>query len=183
MEDPENLTDEEIAEKTRNENPELFALIMERYQKKLLRYARNLIGNDDRAADVVQDSFIKAFVNLQGFDVKKKFSSWIYRIAHNEALNAIKKLGKESPLPEDVDFESEENIELDYSQKEASAEIEKCLSRMPVIYSEPLSLSHIEDKSYEEISDILRLPMGTVATRISRAKILMKKICQENRKI
>ena len=57
---------------------------------------------------------------------------------------------------------------------------QKCLNDMPIKYSEPLMLHFIEDSSYEDISDILRLPMGTVATRINRAKALMRKICQKN---
>lgn len=180
MEDSEKLTDEDVVEKTRSQDRELYAVLVERYQKKLLRYAVNLTKDESVAADVVQESFIKAFVNLNGFDTKKKFSSWIYRIVHNEAMNVIKKHQKDVPLPKGVDFESDENIEDDFKQRETVAEVERCLKEIPLIYSEPLTLRYIEEKSYEEISDILRIPMGTVATRIKRAKILMKHICQKN---
>ena len=179
MDNYDDFSDEEIAEKVRQDALELYAVIIERYQGKLLRYATGLSGDRDKAADIVQDSFIKAFVNLKGFDLKKRFSSWIYRIAHNEAMNAIKKSGREISLPEDWDIESGEDIQDDYDSKETVARVEKCFGQMPVLYSEPLFLHYIEDRSYEEIGDILRMPMGTVATRISRAKKLMKKICQE----
>jgi RNA polymerase sigma-70 factor (ECF subfamily) len=177
----EKLTDEEVVEKVRLENQEFYAYLMERYQSKLLRYANNLMRDDQRAKDVVQETFIRAFIGLNGFDSKKKFSSWIYRILHNEALNVLKKYHKELPMLEDFDFESTEDLEKDFSQKEIAQAIEKCLSKIPVLYSEPLALYYIEEKSYEEIGDILKLPSGTVATRISRAKLLMKKICQKNR--
>ena len=79
----------------------------------------------------------------------------------------------------DFDFESDEDLEADFSKKEISAKIEKCLSQLPFKYREPLALYYIEEKSYEDIGDILKLPQGTVAIRISRAKSLMKRICQK----
>lgn len=179
MIDTEKLSDEEIVKKIQSSDQELYAVIIERYQNKLLRYANSLIKDEDKAVDAVQESFIKAFVNLRSFDEGKKFSSWIYRIVHNEIINSVKKHQKEILLPENFDQASEEDIQKEFEQKETSEVVEKCLKEMPIIYSEPLALYYIDDKSYEEISDILRLPMGTVATRISRAKKLMKNLCQK----
>jgi RNA polymerase sigma-70 factor, ECF subfamily len=173
------LTDEEIVEKVRKSDKDFYALIIERYQKKLLHYANNLIKDEDKSVDIVQISFTKAFINLNSFNIKNKFGSWIYRIVHNEALNLLKKYPSETPLLDDVDFKSDENIEENFIKNENKAKVEKCLREIPLLYSEPLSLYYIEDKSYEEISDILRIPMGTVAIRISRAKKLMKNICQK----
>ena len=84
------------------------------------------------------------------------------------------------PLLENWDFKSEDDIEDDFQEKEIKENVERCLKEISLLYSEPLSLYYIDEKSYEEISDILRIPMGTVAIRISRAKKLMKKICQKN---
>lgn len=173
------LSDEEIVEKIRSVDQDFFAEIIERYQNKLLRYSNSLVNNEDYASHIVQDAFIKAFVNLNGFDSKKKFSSWIYRIVHNETMNMIKKNKKEVLILDDFDFSSDEDILKDFEQKELTANVEKCLKNMPLLYSEPLSLFYLDEKSYEDISDILRIPIGTVATRISRAKNLMKKICQK----
>ncbi len=176
----DSLSDEEVVVQVRSNDPEVYAVIMERYQKKLIRYAFNLIRDENKAVDVVQESFIKAFINLNGFDIKKKFSSWMYRIVHNEAMNSIKKYQKEVPIPDDFDFESDENIEDTLCKKEDVAEIEKCLGEMSILYSEPLALYYIAEKSYEEIGDILRIPSGTVATRIRRGKAIMKHLCQQN---
>jgi len=99
------LSDEEIIEKVRTSNQDLYAVIIDRYQKKLLRYIGNLIKDENKAIDVVQESFIKAFVNLNSFNTEKKFSSWIYRIAHNQAINLAKKYQKETSLQEDWVFE------------------------------------------------------------------------------
>ena len=179
MKEYKEFSDEAMIEKVRSEDQELYAVIINRYQAKLLRYAVNLIKDEANAADIVQAAFIKAFINLKGFNVKKKFSSWIYRIVHNEALNLIKKYQKETPILDKVDFKSEENIEINFERQEIAEKIEKCFNQMPLLYAEPLRLYYIDEQTYEEISDILRLPMGTVATRISRAKILLKHICQK----
>ena len=178
MEDFNIKTDEEIVEIVRADNKELYALLVKRYQTKLMRYAEYLIGDHEKASDAVQQSLIKAYVNLNGFDTKKKFSSWIYRIVHNEAVNSIKKNKKEVPLIEAVDLSGGKGIEEDLEKKEIIKKAHKCLGQIPVIYSEPLILYYFDERSYEEISDILRIPMGTVAVRINRAKIYMKKICE-----
>jgi len=178
MHDDKTISDEDLVEKVRSIDQELYALIVDRYQNKLLRYAINLIKDEHKAADVVQESFIKAFVNLQNFHTTKSFSSWIYRIVHNEAMNSVKKYRKEVPLLENVDFSSDEDIEKNLERKEMIEQVSQCLGKMTLLYAEPIELHYIEEKSYEEISDILRIPMGTVATRINRAKLLMKTICQ-----
>ena len=180
MNDWENLSDEIIVDRVRSVDQSLYAVLMDRYQPKLLRYAVSLTQDEDKAADIVQEAFIKAFINLKSFDSQKKFSSWLYRIVHNEAMNFFAKYPREVKLPEDIDFESEENAEKDFEKKEVQEQLGKCLGQMPILYSEPLTLFYLDDKSYEEISDILRLPMGTVATRLNRAKKIIQKLCQKN---
>jgi len=180
MPDIKLLSDEELVVQIRTKNKERYSDLVKRYQDKLMRYATYLLHDEQKALDVVQESFIKAYVNLNGFDTKKKFGSWIYRIVHNEAMNSAKKFIKEIPLMQGMDFKSDEDIEYEFSKKEIVEKAQKCLDQMPALYSEPLALYYLEDTSYEEISDILRIPMGTVATRINRAKGLMKAICQKN---
>jgi RNA polymerase sigma-70 factor, ECF subfamily len=178
MKDFKKLNDEQIVDLVQTKDKELYFEIVVRYQEKLLRYAINLIQDKTKAEDAVQESFIKGFINLNSFDLKMKFSSWIYRIVHNQVMNMFNKHKKELPLLENIDFDSGKNLELDLTKKEIQIRVNKCINKISIIYSEPLSLYYIEEKSYEEISDILRLPVGTVGTRISRAKIMMKKICQ-----
>jgi len=180
MDNVTELTDEEIIKKVRTSNQDLYSVIIDRYQKKLVRYVNNLIKNEDKAIDVVQESFIKAYINLNSFNIEKKFSSWIYRIVHNQAINLAKKYQKETPLLEDWDFKSNDDVEKDFEEKETIEKVENCLKDIPLLYSEPLSLYYLDEKSYEEISDILKIPMGTVATRINRGKKIMKNICQKN---
>ena len=165
-------------ELVRGGNKELYAHIIQRYQFKLMRYALYLVGDHDKASDAVQESFVKAYVNLNGFDTKKKFTSWIYRIVHNEVVNLVNKHSRYARLDSNIDFNDNVNIEDSYIKEEAILHAQECLKQMDLIYREPLSLYYIEDKSYDEIGYILRLPPGTVATRINRAKVIMRKLCQ-----
>lgn len=179
MKDINKLTDEEIVKLVREKDKELYVQIIRRYQDKLLRYASYLTGDEHNASDIVQDAFIKAYINLNGFDIKKKFSSWIYRIVHNEAMNLLGKNRQQVSIHEGVDFDSGINLEDEFIKKELKEHARFCLGQMPLIYSEPLTLYFLEERSYEEISDILRISVGTVGTRINRAKIIMKKICKK----
>lgn len=180
MNDVTEMNDSELVEIIRTRDNELYAEIIKRYQKKLLRYASYIMNDEQTGADVVQEGFIKAFINLNGFDTKKSFSSWIYRIVHNEAMNALGKNKKHANIDEAIDYDSGIYIEDDFIQQELVNRTHYCLNMMPLIYKEPLSLMYLEEKSYEEISDILRIPVGTVGTRINRAKHIMKHICQKN---
>lgn len=180
MSDLSRLSDEEIADIVRTKDKNVYAEIIKRYQEKLMRYAKYILGDEQKGADVVQEGLVKAYINLNGFDTKKKFGSWIYRIVHNEAMNMLSKQKKQKPLDEQVDFDSGINLEDEFIKNELINHAHRCLEQMPIIYKEPLSLYFLEEKSYEEISDILRIPMGTVAARINRAKGIMKSICQKN---
>jgi len=172
-------SDEELVTRIRTQDENLYGEIVRRYETKLFRYAVSIVRDHDKALDVVQDTFIKAYINLNGFNVKKSFSSWIYRILHNEALNAIKKNSRETKLPDGFDTPDPNHFEHELSREETKIMVRKCLERIPVKYAEPVALHYLADKSYEEISDILRLPIGTVGVRINRAKKAMRELCQE----
>lgn len=173
-----SLSDEKLVDLVRNEDQELYTHIVNRYQEKLLRYANYLVSDNHMSQDIVQTAFIKAFQNLQGFSTKKKFSSWIYRITHNEAMNSIKKNKKLINLEPShwQQISSDTDIEEEFDKKQLSIIVKKSIDKLSVKYKAPMSLFYLQDKSYEDISDILRIPTGTVGTRINRGKKLLKNI-------
>ena len=173
------LSDEQIVGEIVLGNKTLFASIVDRYQEKLLRYATYLVHDTDEAQDVVQDSFISAYKNLNGFRRDKKFSSWIYRIVHNMSMNSMRNRWRFLPMLPDFDWPSGQDLEEEMMYKEKIKMVSDCLDNLKLKYSEPLALYYLEEKTYREISDILRIPEGTVAIRISRAKKLMKQICKK----
>lgn len=152
--------------------------IIDRYQSPLLRYANYLgTGHDDE--DIVQDTFIKVYKNINSYDPSRQFSSWIYRIAHNTAISALRSsrftLPWEDYLDRIIKQSPTDNIDKDIQKDQ----VKKCLSSLPLRYRAPLTLYFLEDKTYAQIMDILRLPMGTVSARINRAKLQMRKLCQK----
>ncbi len=156
------LTDEEIVRHVLLENRNAYEEIVLRYQDKLTRYVSTFTADKAVVSDVVQESFINAFVHLSSFRLDAKFSSWIYRIAHNIALNYFTRKNRDLRLDENVDFKSDEDIEEEYNKMELKREVRAYLSQLPIQYSAPLSLFYIEGYSYEEISSILGLPVNTV---------------------
>lgn len=185
----EKMTDEEIVAMAL-ENPEAYALIVERYEEKLLRYIiRILRSTKEDAEDILQDVFLSAYKNLNDFDRDLKFSSWIYRIAHNKVISHFRKV---TARPKTMTYEgdsqllnilaSEENIERDLEKKYNAEEVRNILDQLDEKYREVLVLKFLEDKDYKEISDILEKPMGTVATLINRAKKQFKEKIEEKTK-
>ncbi|OGH82520.1 MAG: hypothetical protein A2373_03300 [Candidatus Magasanikbacteria bacterium RIFOXYB1_FULL_40_15] len=176
----ENLSDEELIVKIREKDPELYAEIIQRYQSKLSHYLRKFIKDFDEIEDVLQDVFIKAYKNLYGFNPDKRFSSWIYRIAHNEAINHIKKYYNRGRISfDELEYEIigekmdlAERIDLKIDREK----IGLAFNDLKLKYKEVILLYYFEDRSYEEISDILRMPVSTVGTYISRGKKQLKEI-------
>ncbi len=178
---PAEFSDEQIVVLVREKNKELYSEIISRYHIKLTHYLRKFIHDRDELEDVLQAVFIKAYENLYGFDEKRKFSSWIYRIAHNEAINHIKKYAKISVSVDEVEhLMVDEKVDLSrgVDQGILKEKVENALYQMKDNYREALILYFFEEKSYEEMSDILRVPINTVGTLIARGKKNLKKFLE-----
>ncbi len=176
-----NLSDEELVNKIKNGDLDAFTFLIKRYEHKLLRYASFLCFNQNLIDDIVQNSFIKAYQNLNQFDEQKKFSSWIYRIVHNESINQGKKANHEVII-EDLQWlslASNENILNQIEKEEKSTRLKNILQTMPTKYLEVLWLHYFEEKSYQEIAEILKLNISLVGVRINRGKKMIKKILTE----
>ncbi|MBI2052569.1 MAG: RNA polymerase sigma factor [Candidatus Sungbacteria bacterium] len=184
---PDNSkTDEEIAAGVKRGDTESFSLLVERYEAKITRYGRKFISDAEDIKDLVQDIFIKAYVNIQSFDADRKFSPWIYQIAHNEFINLLKKKIK-SPIiffGFDIIFPhpaAPENPIDELEKKNLKPILDKCLTELRPKYREVLVLYFFEDLSYKEISEILKIPSATVGVRLRRGKIQLKKIFEKTR--
>lgn len=171
-------TDEEIARLVQSGDFELFALLIKRYEKKISRYARKFLSQSVDIEDVLQEIFIKAYRNIRSFDSKRKFSSWIYRIAHNELVNALKKQKKKRFLFFDLDvFLPYLRIEESFSDKGTITKtLNGCLDKLDPKYREPIILYYLERLGYKEIADVLQIPISTVAIRLKRGKEKLKTI-------
>lgn len=181
------ITDEQLAIKVQQGDSESFSQLVERYQERLLRYGRSLLFNHADLEDIVQEIFIKVYRNIQSFDSDRKFSSWIYRIAHNEFVNHGIKRSKSLTDYFDLEvflpfYPSSHKVEQDFDRIQLSQEVESALSKLDSKYREPLVLYFFEQLSYIEISDILRIPINTVGIRILRAKEKLKSLLSHHSK-
>jgi len=173
-----DLTDEKLVALIRAGDQELYGEIIRRYQTKLSHYLKKFIRQPDELEDVLQEVFIRAYQNLYGFNVNKKFSSWIFRIAHNQALNQLKKKSKETLFLEAGEYNIiDEKINLEYGVNSEldRRNLEAALNLIGEKYRQPLILFFLETKTYEEISEILRLPPSSVGVLIMRGKKILKK--------
>ncbi len=173
----DKFSDIELVKKSL-EDIDYFTCIYERYEKRLIYYVLRISSfSFNEAEEVLQEAFVKAWKNLNEFDENLKFSSWIYRIVHNTTITEWKKTqskGKDKKQEWDEDLfqnlPSLIDIQEDFDKNFDKKNIRKVLELMPDKYKEVLVLQFLEDKNYQEISDILKKPSGTVATLINRAK-------------
>jgi RNA polymerase sigma-70 factor (ECF subfamily) len=170
------------------DNKQQFAAIVQRYETALLRYiVRQGCRDNGMAQDVLQEVFIKAYLHLNDYDTTLPFSSWIYRIAHNETISHFRK-EKNRPLVlemgADDEFFGKIADDLGFSRQEIEryhdTDIQTALQALEPRYRDIIVLKFFEEKSYDEISDILQMPQGTVATLINRAKKKIKSYLEKN---
>lgn len=183
LEQEDSFSDEELV-KLVLQNQEYFKYIIKRYENKFLNYIRRKTNVSlEDAEDLIQDIFIKIYLNLRDFDTSLKFSSWIYRIAHNEIISGFR---KKSIRPQ-INFEDYEeenlinffsdntNMVKEFADAEIKKHIRDAIEKLDEKYKDVIILRFLEEKEYEEISDILQIPTGTVSTLIHRGKKEMQK--------
>lgn len=180
---PPETTDEAVVSQAIND-PDAYGVIIQRYEQKLRRYIRRVsgLGNED-IEDLLQEVFIKAYQNLRDFDTKRKFSSWIYRIAHNHVMSNFRKLQARPHIAyslEEADLagmlKTDAGIVESIDSEQDRERLLLALEEIPEKYREVMVLRYLEEKSYEEIAEIIQRPIGTVGTLINRAH----KKCRES---
>jgi RNA polymerase sigma-70 factor (ECF subfamily) len=178
----QDISDEEIV-KLALHNTAFFAVLVRRYEDKLSRYIRRLgVSSKEDREDVLQNVFIKIYKNLNSFDKTLSFSSWAYRITHNEAVNFFR---TKSRRPSTVDIEemddflaslkSDDDITRDTNNSLNNDAILKILDSFDEKYRTVLVLRYLEDREYGEISDILKIPVSSVGVLLHRAKEKLRK--------
>ncbi len=175
-------TDRELIEKS-IQDTSFFACLYERYEAKLLRYIHHISQvNEEEALDILQDSFIKIWKNLHDFDADLSFNSWVYRIVHHQTISEWRKsvsFGKNKTVDYELHLKYVQNEDLSYEEIETEKKVMNIINQLPDHYKAVLVLKYFEDKNYIEISDILKIPEGTVATYLNRAKKMFSELAQK----
>jgi len=177
-----HLTDQDLVLKSLHDM-EAFGELISRYEAPLKRYVIRISNlSEECVEEVIQDVFLKCWKNLRAFKPDVKFSSWIYRIAHNETISLFRKwksrgADKAIELHEEIFApDPNSNFAKELDQEISAHQIQEIFTHMKKKHREILTLRFFEDKSYDEISDILHRPPGTVATLLNRAKKEFKSI-------
>ncbi len=172
-------TDEEIAIAVQKGQHDDFAILAQRYTQKLTKYTLRYVGTQDAAHDIIQDVMIKAHQKINTFDATRKFSPWIYRIAHNESVNYLKKHRSHTKVSLDTQLSLDDqralaDVELSsldaWFERELKEQMHEAIGQLPDHYAEVIHLRYIEELSYKEIAEILDKPTSTVGTLVRRAK-------------
>ena len=174
--------DEDIAQLVQCGAVEVFGVLVDRYEEKIKNYGKKFLNRETDIEDVVQEVFLKAYRNIHGFDEKRKFSSWLYRIAHNEFINRLKK-SKTEPLhffDFDIIFPHLLNHKEEYYKEKIDRKVmDECLDKLPLKYREPIVLYYFHNLNYKEIADVLAVPVSTVGIRLKRGKEKLKPFCEK----
>ena len=160
-----------------------FEELVRRYQRPISAYVYRMVGNYESALDLTQEIFIKVYNSLRRYRAEFKFSTWIYKIAHNAAIDHLRRSAtREQSLvagPEGDSFDlpiesSHLTPEQESERRERTVEIESVVRALPANYRELIILRHSQDLSYEEIVEVTGLPLGTVKNRLFRAREMMR---------
>lgn len=182
--DCEGGTDGEIVEKAL-ENAPWFECVMKRYDAKIRRYISRISNlTPDEIDDVLQDVFIKTYVNLRDYDSSLSFSSWVYRIAHNATISQFRKNKVRQAVSLDDEgftilIPSNANLVKEQDAMDIKKAVEQAMLVLTEDQREVFVLRFLEDKEYKEISDILRKPIGSVSTLVRRGRKAFEKEFQK----
>lgn len=160
-----------------------FEELVKRYQRPISAYVYRMVGDYDAALDLTQEIFIKIYASLARYRPEFKFSTWIYKIAHNAAIDYLRRTsGRERSLNGGTEADHYElsleaeglSPEQQSEREERRGEIEMVVRSLPTAYRELIVLRHSQDLTYEEIVEVTALPLGTVKNRLFRAREMMR---------
>jgi RNA polymerase sigma-70 factor (ECF subfamily) len=179
---PERAIDQKLVEKAQKGDKRAFGILVEKYHKKLTRLLARMVRDQSEIEDIVQDSFIKAYRAINNFRGDSAFYTWLYRIGINTAKNHLVSLGRRPKAMNDVEIEDVENFEdgqelrnLETPENsmmtgEIVTTVNDTIESLPDELKEAISLREMDGLSYEEIAELMQCPIGTVRSRIFRAR-------------
>jgi RNA polymerase sigma-70 factor (ECF subfamily) len=177
-------TDEELVDRSRSGDADSFNLLISRWERPIYALAYRVIGREEDARDVTQETFLRAFRGLAAFKGQAKFSSWLYRIALNLCRDWIRRK-KRSPLatlPEDVELEDvaadvgpTETVEDLVSRRELSELVEAAMARLPEEQRTAIILKEYHGMTFQEIADLQGCPLSTVKTRLYQGLSVLRR--------
>lgn len=184
--------DDVLVRRARGGDEQAYTELVEKYQRALYFHIMKMIKDKEQVNDLVQEAFVKAFDNLNTYSTNYAFSTWLYRIATNHTIDYLRKkklktLSIDEPMKtrdgemqmqlEDESARTDRNI----IRKQRQDIVQNAIEDLPPKYRKVIEMRHMEEKSYQEIADVLDLPLGTVKAHIFRARELLYKALKDKR--
>jgi RNA polymerase sigma-70 factor, ECF subfamily len=170
-------TDQDVVKACLAGNADAYATLVERYGGRVFNIALRITGEADAANDCAQEAFIRAYRALHQYDPALPFGPWLYRITTNASLNYVQRWHAHQTavdeLPETPE-EPEQGPEATAVRREEVAEVVAAMAELPAAYRAALTLRHMQQLSYQEVADVLGIPLGTVKTHLHRARAALK---------
>ncbi|MBN1464201.1 sigma-70 family RNA polymerase sigma factor [candidate division KSB1 bacterium] len=177
------ITDEELIRRFQEDDFSAYTVIVNRYKDQLLNFAYRFLGSFEEAEDIVQETFLRLYRNKHAYRQIAKFSTWIYTIAGNLAKTELRKRKRRKVMSiSDMGYEDRE---LEIRDEGANTEqvansaltekiIQRAIDELPSRFKEVIILRDIQELSYEEVGSILKIPLGTVKSRVNRARLKLQ---------
>ncbi|WP_088105807.1 RNA polymerase sigma factor SigW [Halalkalibacter urbisdiaboli] len=175
-----------IIQNVKRGDEEAFGELVELYKDKVYQVAYRMVGNVQEAQDVAQEAFLRAYTNIERFDEQRKFSTWLFRITTNVAIDRLRKKKPDFSLQDEISgadgltYETQIAADQELPEEqvvtlEMQAWIQHEINQLPLKYRTAIILKYIEDLSLKEISEVLDMPVSTVKTRIHRGREALRK--------
>ena len=187
-----SLEDDVLVKKAIGGNEKAYKKLVDKYERALYFHILKMIKDKEQVEDLVQETFVKAFDNLNTYSTNYAFSTWLYRIATNHTIDYLRKkklktLSIDEPMKtKDGEMEMQlpdESAGTDRNiiRKQRQKIVQNAIDNLPEKYRKVIQLRHMEEKSYNEIADILDLPLGTVKAHIFRAREMLYKALKDKK--
>src|SRR3984893_12998278 len=180
-----DLDDAELVIASRSGDQDAFAQLVQRHQRRVFNLVFRMLQQYEEASEITQETFLAAWQGLPAFRGDARFATWLYRIAYNCALKQLETRKRDralqAALQAEKALESEDNFDRASAQideREQQAFVQEHLSHLPAKYRIVLILRHLQDMTYEEMAEILTMPVGTIKTHLFRARNLLKERLQ-----
>ncbi|HEX7737721.1 MAG TPA: sigma-70 family RNA polymerase sigma factor [Ktedonobacteraceae bacterium] len=181
---PVENDDLQLVSASKNGDQDAFSLLVQQYQRRVFNLVFRMLQNYEEANEVTQEAFLAAWQGLPSFRGEARFSTWLYRIAYNCALKQLETRKRDKALH--TALQAEQALEIEGADpKSALLEaldnqkmIQEQLSQLPPKYRIVLILRHLQDMTYEEMAEVLTMPVGTIKTHLFRARNLLKERLQ-----
>lgn len=168
----------ELIEQALNNDEDACQKILNLYKGRIFSYVYRMVRNFHDAEDITFDTFIKCFKALARFDTSKKFSTWLFTIAHNTTFDFFRKNKQEYEYLDERHAVKDDFVQ-EHEKKRKMEKIDQALAKMPALDRELVILFHKEEYSYQEISEILKIPITTIKPRLHRARKKLSRLVQE----